>query len=84
MSYEDVEKNCKTIEDIVKDELELVKDPKWIFLGGFSQGAIMTANYVFENERTFGGLIAFSGCLLPNTKINNKSTPTFVSHGEYD
>lgn len=35
--------------------------PEKIFLGGFSQGACLAAEYVIRNPKRYGGLLVFSG-----------------------
>ena len=63
--------------NIILDEIDRIKkddgiDYKNIFIGGFSQGAIMT-NYVLLNSRyELGGYIAFSGYVFDHDLEANK------------
>jgi predicted esterase len=45
-------------------------DPRRVFLGGFSQGACLAAEYAARHARRYGGLLLFSGGL-----IGPKGTP---------
>jgi predicted esterase len=51
----------KKIDDILKQVEEQHIASQKIFLGGFSQGACLAAEYVIRNPRPYGGLIVFSG-----------------------
>ena len=63
--------------NLVLDEIDRIKnienvDYKKIFLGGFSQGAIMT-NYILLNSRhELGGYIAFSGYVFDHDFKDNE------------
>ena len=63
--------------NLVLDEIDRIKnienvDYKKIFLGGFSQGAIMT-NYILLNSRhELGGYIAFSGYVFDHDFLENQ------------
>ena len=63
--------------NLVLDEIDRIKnienvDYKKIYLGGFSQGAMMT-NYILLNSRhELGGYIAFSGYVFDHDFLENK------------
>lgn len=52
------------IDDIVNTLGEQGIPPENIVLGGFSQGACLTLEYVARNARRYGGVFAFSGGLI--------------------
>ena len=75
----------------VLDELE----QRWnitsdhIFLGGFSQGAMLACDTVLRADRPFAGLILLSGSLIAKDEWlsfmpNRKGLPVFQSHGTDD
>ena len=39
----DIQKNAKIVESVIEDEFNYVKDYRNIYIGGFSQGAILTS-----------------------------------------
>ena len=61
-----------------------------IFLGGFSQGACLAAEYVARHARRYGGLLAFSGGLIgpPGTPRDYAGTldgmPVFLGCSDVD
>lgn len=60
-----------------------------VFLGGFSQGAMMTTDVALHLPQPIGGLIVWSGTLLNEavwkTAADRESKfPVFVSHGRQD
>jgi len=65
-------------------------DPNKIFLGGFSQGAIMSLGVGLQHPEKIAGIIALSGEVYPeiNQKKaaakNLKKTKLFISHGLQD
>ena len=66
---------------LVLDEIDRIKnvenvDYKKIYLGGFSQGAMMT-NYILLNSRhELGGYIAFSGYVFDHDFLENEIVPS--------
>ena len=88
---EGLEENIKRITDVIDFEASLLNgDYSKIFLGGFSQGSLMTflVGLNIEKEKTLGGLICCSGYLCCDTKIRNddliKKMPILVCHGKRD
>jgi phospholipase/carboxylesterase len=65
-------------------------NPQKVYLGGFSQGAIMTYSLVLSEPEKFAGAVPMSGVLAPQFLENRasderlKDFPIFVSHGIYD
>lgn len=65
-------------------------DPEKIFLGGFSQGAMMTLSAVLRQPERFAGAVAMSGRAMPEMlpadgpPAGLKNFPVFVAHGIYD
>ncbi len=60
-----------------------------IFLGGFSQGAMLATDVALRLEESPGGLCVLSGALVNSTQWTNKakarsSLPVFQSHGRQD
>jgi lysophospholipase-2 len=65
-------------------------DSRRLFLGGFSQGAVMSLAAGLSFEHPLGGIIAFSGWLTKRASISdvihesNRNTPILMCHGESD
>ena len=65
-------------------------DSERIYLGGFSQGAIMIYGLILTEPEKFAGAIPMSGVLAPQYLEKRaaderlKDFPIFVSHGVYD
>jgi len=59
--------------------------PAPVWLGGFSQGAMMTLGVVLERPDLIKGALALSGALLPIfVPVDGALPPVFVAHGTYD
>ena len=76
-----------------KQSLQMVKDAVWdldlkgpIYMGGFSQGAMMAASCFMSDSDSYEGLIAMSGAPLNFKKWKpvDSTKKIFVSHGEQD
>ncbi|MCI0711427.1 MAG: dienelactone hydrolase family protein [Chloroflexi bacterium] len=52
------------VDDIVAKVVQNGIPPDHIFLGGFSQGACLTLEYVARNARRYAGVLAFSGGVI--------------------
>lgn len=50
--------------DAVLDDVERTLRPSSLVLGGFSQGACLASEYVWQHPARYGGLVAFSGGLI--------------------
>lgn len=62
-------------------------EPSNIVLGGFSQGAIMSAHIALKTPRDIGELVLLSGRTLPiwpSSSDNASDLRVFISHGEND
>ena len=65
-------------------------DAERIYLGGFSQGAIMIYGLILSEPEKFAGAVPMSGVLAPQYLEKRavderlKDFPIFVSHGVYD
>ena len=60
-----------------------------VFLGGFSQGAMLACDAVFRTSRSFAGLIILSGSIIAKQEWQErwptrKGLPVFQSHGTDD
>ena len=63
--------------------------PDRVFLGGFSQGAMLACDTVLRSPRTFAGLIIMSGSIIAGPEWESrwparKGLPVFQSHGTDD
>jgi phospholipase/carboxylesterase len=70
-------------------ELRLGTGAAPLVLGGFSQGAMLSADVVLHSERRFDGLLLFSGSLIARTdwltRIAQRApVPVLQSHGRQD
>jgi len=80
--------------DIVIDVLKMLPDalqvrPSKVFLGGFSQGAIMSLGVAASHPELVDGVLMLSGRLLPEFTSNQlsdrfKTVPFLVQHGTMD
>lgn len=80
----------QVVDDLVQRILEAGIPPGRIFLGGFSQGAILATEYVARHARRYGGLFVLSGGLFgpPGTPRNYpgdlEGTPVFIGCSDVD
>ena len=63
--------------------------PGRVFLGGFSQGAMLACDTVFRSSRPFAGLLILSGSIIARPEWEarwpaRKGLPVFQSHGTDD
>jgi phospholipase/carboxylesterase len=93
MSAKTLEEFYGMTTDEFKQSLEAVESTIWdldlkgdVFVGGFSQGAMMAANVFFKSPHQYKGLIAMSGAPLNFKAWAELSEPKkiFISHGEQD
>ena len=88
----DLETNSKHILDVFHDEVKIVNNnSSKVFIGGFSQGAIMShASFLLLEDAAPGGIISFSGlqALDPTGKnvdaALKRKTPMMCYHGVID
>ena len=86
INLEDLLKSTKRISEYIEKEAKYLNGYDNIFLGGFSQGAIMSLHVGLSYEKLLGGIISCSGALFPKTEINknNEKLRIFISHGDLD
>ena len=83
--------------ELVKTEIELFedKDPKRVFIGGFSQGSCvsLTAYHRYAGSLPLGGVVCLSGIQAYKFDLNAvtpaqidlwSKTPLFIYHGSED
>ena len=83
---EEVEENSKRITKVMDEELDQLGESTKLFIGGFSQGCVMSFHCGLGYTKTLGGIMGCSGYLFPMTKESkaNEKTPIFLSHGADD
>jgi len=55
---------------------------KRIYVGGVSQGGVLSLQYSLSSKQTLAGAISLSGYLLKSTKLHNfGKMPLFLVHG---
>lgn len=80
----------KRLHDLIENERAQGLSTQQIYLGGFSQGAVMALATGLTYPEPLGGLVALSGFLPhPNTLLTqpnhaNAHTPIFMAHGLED
>lgn len=93
MNAETLEKFYSMMPTEYKKSLEQIETTVWdldlkgdVFMGGFSQGAMMAANCFFKSPEHYKGLITMSGAPLnfKNWKELSELKKVFISHGEQD
>jgi phospholipase/carboxylesterase len=77
----------QTAARMVRDALEGVKQP--IVLGGFSQGAMTSAEVAFHSDQELAGLILLSGTTVDEEGwaehfAGRRHLPIFIAHGRQD
>lgn len=78
------------IHELIQNELAQGLTSQQIYLGGFSQGAVMALTTGLTYPERLGGLIALSGFLphpetiLAQPNHANAHTPIFMAHGRED
>lgn len=78
-----------TVDVLVEHVLETLPAERML-IGGFSQGACLTLEYVARHPRRFGGVLAFSGGLIgpdgtPRDYPGNfEGTPVFIGCSDVD
>ena len=85
----DIAMSRKVVDLIVANAIQRFDaDPKRIFIGGFSQGAVMTYEVALHEPGRFRGAAVLSGVLFPTATANVASSQAgqsfFVGHGTSD
>lgn len=56
-----------------------------MFVGGFSQGGVMSLHYGMQAKNIPAGVISLSGYMLRSTPLDNlKKVPVYIAHGQED
>ncbi len=71
------------------DELENALAPSTLFIGGFSQGAMLACDTALRTSRKLDGVVLLSGAMLAAPiwrplMAKRSGLPVFMSHGEAD
>lgn len=77
----------KTAARLVGNLLDTLKGP--VILGGFSQGAMVSAEIAFQTDQPLAALILLSGTTVDEAAWvrrlpRRKGLPVFISHGRFD
>ena len=86
----DIALSRKIIDLIVAKTIERFDaDPSRVFLGGFSQGGVMTYEVVLHDPARFAGAAVLSGSMFPSALAGAPTTglahaPFFIGHGTAD
>lgn len=83
-NFEDIKKSSKMVEKVIEEEQKVVQDYKSFFIGGFSQGAIVTSHLGASYGHLLGGVIACSGFIPRETEINQPNLKLLVTNGTHD
>jgi phospholipase/carboxylesterase len=75
--------------DSVLDELTQSLEPSHLVLGGFSQGAMLSADAALRSARPLAGLVLLSGTMIAEAEwkplfAKRAGLPVFQSHGQSD
>jgi len=87
INLNDIETNSLRIKEVMREEINVLGgESTKLFIGGFSQGCILSLYCGLTFEQTLGGIIGLSGFLLPNIEENEQSSKTsiFLFHGKED
>ena len=87
----DLEASRKIVDLVVANAVSRFDaDPRRVFLGGFSQGAVMTYEVALREPNRFRGAAVLSGILFPSAtvalpaRVDLASESFFVAHGTAD
>lgn len=90
LGMEEVEANAKWVTKEIDEEVKILGgNAKRVFVGGFSQGAVMSLKIGLEYPQQLGGIIGLSGFVVPNIKptpgnFEGLETRILLHHGEED
>lgn len=77
----------KSIDEVIKSEVEQGISSNNIFLAGFSQGGAIALYTALHSTTPLGGVIALSSYLPLASEVKpvlNKKTPIFIAYGRFD
>ena len=84
----DIAASRKVVDLVVESAIKRFDaDPAAIFIGGFSQGGVMTYEVALHEPGRFRGAVVLSGLLFPSALAGDPpgaSPPFFVAHGTQD
>ena len=85
----DIAVSRKVVDLVVEKAIERFQaDPKQVFIGGFSQGGVMTYEVALHEPGRFRGAIVMSGSLFASALAGDPPepnlTPFFIAHGTAD
>lgn len=86
----DLSSALEVVKGLIEQNLELGYTKEQIFLGGFSQGACLAAEYLVRNPDRLGGLFVLSGALIgppgePRQPAGDlEGTPVFIGGSDND
>ena len=85
----DLELSRKIVDLVVESAIKRFDaDPKRVFIGGFSQGGVMTYEVALHEPGRYRGAVVMSGTLFPSALAGDppgpNGTPFFVAHGTSD
>ena len=63
--FNDILRSAKEVEKYIEKEHDQLQDYSGIYLGGFSQGAILSVHIGLTFRHKLGGILACSGFLCP-------------------
>lgn len=85
-----LQESVQRVIDLIQHEEHSGIPASQIFLGGFSQGAVLALAAGLYFDKPLGGIVALSGYLpfnsnaLAHAPPQNKNTPIFLGHGVQD
>ena len=85
-NFEDVKKSSNTLRNIIEQEAKILGDYQKIYIGGHSQGAIVSLYTGYNFEKLIGGVIVCSGFLVEQGEIvgNKNNLNVYLGHGDKD
>ena len=86
-NFTEATKSRRMIEKVIKEEAKQLKgNYQKIFIGGFSQGSVMSLYTAYNFNELLGGVLACSGNLLKETEIigDKNMLKVFLAHGKLD
>jgi phospholipase/carboxylesterase len=81
--------SARLLVDAMLDELTEKLGPSHVVLGGFSQGAMLSADVTLRSTRPLAGLVLLSGTMIAEAEwkplmAKRAGLPVFQSHGQSD
>ncbi|HEX7603726.1 MAG TPA: hypothetical protein VF316_19040 [Polyangiaceae bacterium] len=81
--------SARLLVNAMLDELTELLAPSHLVLGGFSQGAMLSADVTLRSARSFAGLVLLSGTMIAEGEWKpllpkRAGLPVFQSHGQSD